>query len=79
MWKWLRCEFAHRGALPVDVQLFATDDAPDDLRIQAGGAPEYCVRLSDGWYWWLRQLIESWARKTMEETDAAPPGTERAL
>lgn len=60
MWKWLRCELAHTGSLPVDVQFFPEDDDPDDLRIQAGGAPGYCVRLSDGWYWWLRRLVEDW-------------------
>lgn len=59
MWKWLRCELAHRASLPNDVQLYVTDDDPDDLRIQAGGAPDYCVRLSDGWYWWLRRHLEA--------------------
>ncbi|MEZ2390698.1 hypothetical protein AB6813_14365 [bacterium RCC_150] len=55
-WKWVRCEVAHVGALPLDVQFFAPENDTDDLRIQAGGAPEYCVRLSDGWYRWLRSL-----------------------
>lgn len=59
LWKWLRCELAHRASLPEDVQLYVVDDDPDDLRIQAGGAPDYCVRLSDGWYWWLRRHLEA--------------------
>jgi len=62
MWKWLRCELAHRSALPTDVQLDVLDDDPEVLRIQAGGAPAYCVRLSNGWYWWLRRLVEDRAK-----------------
>lgn len=58
MWKWLRCELAHRGAMPVDVQFFRPEPDPDDLRIQAGGAPDYCVRISDGWFWWLRRQAQ---------------------
>jgi hypothetical protein len=65
MWKWLRCELAHRAALPVDVQFYDVDDDPDDLRIQAGGPPEYCVRISDGWYWWLRRLIQDWLSEAL--------------
>jgi hypothetical protein len=58
MWKWMRCEMAHRGELPFHVQFFDVDEDPDDLRIQTGGQPENCVRISDGWYWLLRRLIE---------------------
>lgn len=63
MWKWLRCEIAHQAALPIDVQLYDFDDDPHALRIQAGGAPNYCVRLSNGWYWWLRRIVDEWLRE----------------
>lgn len=55
----MRCELAHRASFPEDVQLYVVDDDLEDLRIQAGGAPDYCVRLSDGWYWWLRRYLEA--------------------
>lgn len=74
LWKWLRCEFAHTGDLPFDVQFWDFDDDPDDLRIQAGGAPEFCVRISDGWYWWLRRLVEGWVRETVKTTGSVPAG-----
>lgn len=58
MWKWMRCELVHCAGLPVHVQFFDEDEDPDDLRIQMGGLPENHVRISDGWYWLLRRLIE---------------------
>lgn len=58
MWKWLRCELAHRAALPIDVEFGDFDGEPDELHVQAGGPPGYRVRLSDGWYHWLRRLLD---------------------
>jgi hypothetical protein len=74
LWKWLRCELAHAGDLPVDVRFWDFDDNPDDLRIQAGGAPEFCIRISDGWYLWLRRLVEGSVRETVEKTGTVPRG-----
>lgn len=56
MWKWLRCELAHRATLPIDIQFGEANEDPDQLWIQAGGAPGYRVRLSTGWYQWLRRI-----------------------
>jgi hypothetical protein len=58
IWKWMRCELAHNASLPIDVQLHEPDGSPDTMSIRAGGAPDYCVLMSTGWYWWLRGLIE---------------------
>lgn len=60
LWKWLRCELAHNAALPVDVQLYDPDENPEGLYVRAGGAPDYCVLLSAGWYWWLRRILSEW-------------------
>lgn len=72
LWKWLRCEVAHRGGLPVDIKMFAPDGERDTRSVQAGGAPLFCVRLSDGWYWWLRSLVEDWANAALVRTGSHP-------
>ncbi|PYP84385.1 MAG: hypothetical protein DMF61_20310 [Blastocatellia bacterium AA13] len=48
-YKWLRCELVHRGAIPVDIQ-FMTDDDPGTMSVRAGGAPEYVLKISHGWF-----------------------------
>jgi hypothetical protein len=53
MWKWIRCEIAHQGSMPVHVQFFEMDEDPDDLRIQFDGQN---IRISDGWYWLMRRI-----------------------
>lgn len=58
IWKWLRCELAHQATLPIDIQFGEPKEDPDQLWIRAGGAPEYRVRLSTGWYQWLRTIAE---------------------
>lgn len=56
-YKWFRCEIVHKGGLPVDVN-FIEDAKPNELSVRAGGAPEYVLLVSPGWFY---QLIE-WAR-----------------
>lgn len=56
MWKWRRCELAHRATLPIDIQVGEANEDPDQLWIRAGGPPGYRVRLSTGWYHWLRRI-----------------------
>ncbi len=47
-YKWLRCELVHEGGLPIDIQ-FMPDDGPG-LAVRAGGAPEFVLKLSNGWF-----------------------------
>jgi hypothetical protein len=55
-YKWMRCELVHGGGLPVDVTFFEPDE-PGALGVRAGGAPEYVLRVSTGWF---EQLLD-WA------------------
>jgi hypothetical protein len=48
-YKWFRCELVHEGGLPIDVQFIDTDE----MSIRAGGAPEYVLKISTGWFKWL--------------------------
>lgn len=54
---WIRCEIVHAGGLPIDLG-FADNAEPGELMIRAGGAPEYRVLVSPGWF---EQLV-AWAR-----------------
>lgn len=56
-YKWFRCEIVHAGGLPIDIGFIATTE-PGELSIRAGGAPEYRLLLSPGWF---DQLL-AWAR-----------------
>jgi hypothetical protein len=56
-YKWFRCEIVHKGGLPVDLD-FIEDAEPNELSVRAGGAPEYVLLVSPGWFY---QLIE-WAQ-----------------
>ena len=55
-YKWLRCELVHQGGLPVDIR-FREDAEPGELSVRAGGAPEFVLLVSPGWF---DQLLE-WA------------------
>jgi hypothetical protein len=48
-YKWFRCNLIHEGELPVDVQIIP-DSEPGMLGVRAGGAPEYVLQVSQGWY-----------------------------
>jgi len=54
---WFRCEIVHRAGLPVDVGL-TEDTESGELSVRAGGAPEYKLLVSPGWF---HQLI-GWAQ-----------------
>lgn len=56
-YKWFRCEIVHAGGLPVDIG-FMEDTEPGELSVRAGGAPDYRLLVSPGWF---DQLI-AWAR-----------------
>jgi len=49
LYKWFRCEFVHEGGLPVDIE-FMPDSEPGLMSIRAGGAPEYVLKISHGWF-----------------------------
>ena len=55
LYKWFRCELIHQGALPVDVE-FMADSEPGVLGIRAGGAPDYILKVSHGWF---QELIKT--------------------
>ena len=46
LYKWLRCELVHEGGLPVDIQFMPGKE----LVVRAGGAPEFVLKLSEGWF-----------------------------
>ena len=48
-YKWLRCQLVHEAEIPPDIQ-FVEDHEPDTMSIRAGGAPEYILKLSYGWF-----------------------------
>lgn len=45
-YKWLRCRLVHEGSLPIDIEFIDTDLTT----IRAGGAPEYILKLGNGWF-----------------------------
>lgn len=48
-YKWFRCQLVHEGGLPLDIE-FMPDSAPGTVSVRAGGAPEYILKVSDGWF-----------------------------
>jgi hypothetical protein len=48
-YKWFRCELVHEGGLPIDVEFIKSDE----MSLRAGGAPEYVLKISHGWFNWL--------------------------
>jgi len=51
-YKWFRCELVHEGGLPIDIE-FMPDERPGLLSIRAGGAPEFVLKVSEGWFYHL--------------------------
>lgn len=56
LYKWLRCELVHEGGIPIDIQ-FMPDSEPDSRTIRAGGAPEYILKISHGWFHHLIKAV----------------------
>jgi hypothetical protein len=52
----MRCELVHDGGLPIDLH-FIENAEPGELSVRAGGAPNYVLLISPGWF---DQLI-AWA------------------
>ena len=55
-YKWFRCELVHEGGLPVDIE-FIPDDKLGTISIRAGGAPEYILKVSQGWFHELIHVV----------------------
>ena len=56
LYKWLRCELVHEGGVPIDIEFIDSNDCV----VRAGGAPEYILQLSLGWFRWLiRSVVQA--------------------
>lgn len=51
LYKWVRCELVHTAAVALDIEI--DDELGPGLVIRGGGAPEYILRLSPGWFEFL--------------------------
>jgi hypothetical protein len=54
LYKWVRCELMHNAAVPLDIEI--DDQLGPGLTVRAGGAPEYLLKLSPGWFDFLVDL-----------------------
>jgi len=64
-YKWLRCELVHEGGIPIDIQ-FMADDQPGTMSVRAGGAPDYVLKISHGWF---HHLINSVAHASVNRNE----------
>jgi hypothetical protein len=53
LYKWFRCELVHEGAIPVDIEFMPEDT----IGVRAGGAPEYVLKLTHGWFHHLVRAV----------------------
>lgn len=58
LYKWLRCELVHEGAMPCDIQ-FMPDTEPGVLSVRAGGSPEFVLKLSESWFGHLIEAVRA--------------------
>ncbi len=58
-YKWLRCELVHVGSLPPDLRIDDQFTDPDVCGVRAGGAPNYTVLLSPGWYQFFADVVRN--------------------
>lgn len=57
-YKWFRCELIHEGAIPIDIE-FLPDAEPETMSVRAGGAPDYILKVSYGWFHELIHVVVS--------------------
>lgn len=55
-YKWLRCQLVHEASLPPDIK-FMEDQEPGSMSLRAGGAPEYILKLSHGWFKYFIDIV----------------------
>ena len=53
LYTWLRCELVHEGSVPIDIEFIDHDG----LTVRAGGAPNYILKLSRGWFHFLIEAV----------------------
>jgi hypothetical protein len=58
-YKWLRCELVHTGGLPRDIRIDDLFTDPTACGVRAGGAPEFTVLISPGWYHFLVDAVRN--------------------
>jgi hypothetical protein len=51
LYKWVRCQLVHNASIPMDIVI--DDELGNELALRAGGAPEYVLKLSPGWFSFL--------------------------
>ena len=56
-YKWLRCQLVHEAYLPLDLKIDDSFTDPGACGVRAGGAPEFTVLISPGWYVFFRDAI----------------------
>ena len=57
-YKWFRCSLIHEGTLPMDIE-FMPEVHPGVLSVRAGGAPEFVLRVSEGWFHHLIHAVRT--------------------
>lgn len=63
-YKVLRNNLIHEGDIPIDFEF----EPQDGLSLRAGGAPNYKLQLSRGWYYALVNAVE----ETLSESECHP-------
>lgn len=54
-YKWFRCNLVHEGRLPIDIKL----TCPDTTSLCAGGAPEYILKIGNGWFHSIMKIVSA--------------------
>ena len=57
LYKWMRCELAHEGTLPIDIKI-VPDKEPKRYFIQAGGGPEKTLKISESYFHRLMEYAD---------------------
>lgn len=57
LYKWVRCELIHAGAVPLDIEI-DDDLGYEGLSLRAGGDPERVLKLSPGWFDFLISIAQ---------------------
>lgn len=59
LYKWLRCQLVHEGALPVDLRIDPNFADPSTLGIRAGGEPDRVLLLTPAWFDFLAGIVRA--------------------
>jgi hypothetical protein len=54
LYRWVRCELVHNASVPLDIEI--DDDLGEGLTVRAGGAPDFLLKLSPGWFDFLSSV-----------------------